>query len=162
MGAHLYPVNDRKLKSPRVVQGALTADVVQPKTDKEFDALYGKIAADLPLLTKMHDTVIVDDPFHREGPRERFLAAAKQTDKTIFVWIDSPDEFLKSRLPYLVRVHAAQSEEDARARLAERRAQMQFFMPPLIFMHRVSNKRAAERLKQFIEFVISRGFVQLS
>lgn len=156
-GAHLFPVGDKKLKDLR--KPASAADnVLHPDSDAEYDTLYKKILADLPLLVKMHDTVIVDDPFHREGPRERFLAEAKKLDETIFIWIDSPDETVKSRLPYLRKIGAARNEAEAYRRLAHRTSQMQFFMPPLIYMHRVSNRRAAVRLKHFIEFVQSRGF----
>lgn len=161
-GGYLYPVTDKKLQKPAVSEdGVLISEAVHPNTDHEYEFLYDKIAADLPRLVKMHDTIIIDDPFHREGPRERFLASAKKLDKTIFIWIDSPDEMVKTRIPYLVRVKAAKDEADAYAKLEIRKSQMQFFMPPLIFVHRISNREAGERLKKFIDFVISRGFTDI-
>lgn len=160
-GGHLYPVGDKKLRQPGLSRkGVLIAGVKQPNSDEEYDALYNKIAADLPMLVKLHDTVIIDDVFQREAPRERFLAAAKRLDRTIFIWIDSPDETVASRVPYLQKIGVVKDEADAYRKLEARKSQMQFFMPPLIFMHRISNRSAADRLKKFIDFVISRGFVR--
>ncbi len=161
-GGYLFPVNDKKLQQPSLSKrGMMTMGVRQPNSDQEYETLYAKIAADLPMLVKLHDTVIIDDTFHREGPRERLLVAAKKLDKTIFVWIDSPDETVSSRVPYLIKTLAAKDEADAFQRLETRRSQMQFFMPPLIFMHRISNRKSAIRLQKFIDFVISRGFVHV-
>lgn len=160
-GAYLYPVHDRKLVQPNISRrGVITAGVRQPNSDQEYDQLYGKVMEDLPMLSKMHEVVIVDDAFHREGPRERFLAAAKKLDRTIFVWIDSPDQTIADRVPFLQKSGVVKDEADAMKKLVARREQMQFFMPPLIFVHRQSNRAAAQRLKNFIDLVVSRGFVR--
>lgn len=159
MSAHRLPVNDKKQRFRRVSRsGVLVEGVVQPRRDVDLESVYKKVLADLPFLVKMHDVIIVDDGFHREGPRTAFIQAARKLDDVVFVWIDAPDASVARRVPYLLSLRMVTSEEDAYARLAERKKRMQFSSPPLVFFHEISSRAAARRLMAFIELSVDRGF----
>ena len=64
--------------------------VIQPRNDKRRFKLYADVSKDLGLLSKMHPSIIVDDAFHRAGPRDFFLKeASRHFSPIVFVWIDS-------------------------------------------------------------------------
>ena len=161
IGAYRFDVNAKKLARPRLSRyGALTAGIREPQNDDEQEMVYRKVLADLPLLVKMHDVIIVDDAFHRQRPRDAFIAGARQLDDVVFVWIDAPDSTVPLRVPYLLEMGVGANEEDIYRRFEDRKTQLQFDAPPLIFYHEVSTKDAAKRLHSFIDLAIARGFTE--
>jgi hypothetical protein len=64
-----------------------------PRFDAERLLVYKKAAADLPMMSKLYENVIVSDSLHRKTPREYFFKEAKKYfDRIAIVWIEVSDE----------------------------------------------------------------------
>ena len=103
---HLYNIGSKKIHRHVFKKNGRVKEVVlQPNTEKLRLFLYERIIEDFPRLSKMHPDTIVNDEFHRETPREYFLAEARKYFGTVvFIWIDSDEIHVRGRLRDMVEI----------------------------------------------------------
>lgn len=62
-------------------------------SDEERMALFTRIAGDVPMLSKLHEKVIMERSFHRKAPREFLIEKARSYfDPVVFVWVRTDEE----------------------------------------------------------------------
>ena len=114
-GYHLYDSNARKSHQyVRSDDGTYDQLTSHPQDDVTWEHLYGVILEDLSLLLKMHSGVVLEDSFHREGPREYFLKeAGERFGGVVFIWIERERTQANDAI---VRQHGERSARILRAR----------------------------------------------
>ncbi len=115
--------------------------------------LYRKVLNGLPLLSKMHSDVILDDGFHREGPRDFFFKeAARYFNPVVVVWISSDEEHTLARMRYMEERGMIRGVDRA---LARRERMKQHFEPfkvaPLAFHYSKIDDVAVKRLWKLLK-----------
>lgn len=133
---HYYNIDQKKLHMLKFnARGEVGRRTVQPSTDAERQRVYARVIEELPLLTKMHPNIIVDDSFHRAAPREFFFSNVKTRFKDmLFVWIDSDDQWVEERFASMLEQKMIQSIEGAQRRRARAQKRFQQFEhQPLTF-----------------------------
>jgi hypothetical protein len=90
---------------------------------------YKRFVEQLPVVSKMHPHLVIEDTFHRMSPREYlFEASADYFDAVSFVWIDSDESYVKARLEHMAKEGLVESVGGAMRQ--RRRAAAAFEAPP--------------------------------
>lgn len=82
--------------------GVLSEHRKGPVDDGQRKLLYGRMAADMHLLAKMHEGVVVEAPFDYEHVRTSFMKeASREFRHSAFVWVTADDSYVQERLEHL-------------------------------------------------------------
>jgi hypothetical protein len=128
LGFHYYDINGKKRRYPVFTKEGMVVRSSHPKTDEERIMLYEKVLKDFQMLSKLYPDTVVDDVFHRAGPREQFFSRARVFFPDVrVIWIDSDDTGTETRIRTR---HGARSRWLLRAR-AEIQKQFQPFIPAI-------------------------------
>ena len=160
-GFYYYSLHEKKMHHLSLDENRRIHErIMEPGTDALRMRMYREALKEFPMISKMHENVIVDDAFHRAQPRGFFLKEARAYfNPVVFVWVESPDETVEPRLRIMEHNGVITSVTTA---LRRRKQVIKEFEPfasrPLVFFHRISDERAAEALYGFIQLCIKRGF----
>lgn len=121
-------------------------------SDQDKTFLYKRVLADLPLLSKMHSGIVVDDEFNRAGPRNQFFSEVKKYIHTVaFVWIDCDDEYVENNLRIMtLRKRIPSIQQGLRKRALEQKEFEPFATPQRTFRPQLANDKAAALLIELI------------
>ncbi len=161
-GFHYHSFHEKKMRHlVRDERNMEKVRTIQPNTDELRMRICEEMLNDFPMLSKMHDNVIVEDVLHRKIPREFFLKEAKRYfDPVVFVWIETPDDTTEARLKAMEKKGIIPSVSVA---LQRRTFVMKEFQPfeslPLIFFHKKTDARAAKKLNVFIQHCLKRKLI---
>src|SRR4051812_19020624 len=77
-GFHYYDVDQKKFHTGEYdKKGIFHEKLLRPFGEQARLDLCERVAEDLPMLSKLYDTVILDGPFHEAKVREYFFSTAK-------------------------------------------------------------------------------------
>jgi len=151
-GLHHFDIDRKKLREFSL-DGTGNFKVLQPDTDEERLRVYDFALKEFSLLSKLHSTIIVDDTFHREIPREHFFSEArKYYGPVIFIWIESDEISVGERLERLRKSGMTTSVREAERRRERSRALLQL-PPPSVprFFYTTYDKKQVLALWELIQ-----------
>lgn len=112
-GFYHYDLADKKFREyHRNVHGEVEERVRQPHDDAARMHLYARAFAELRPLSKMYNTVLLEDSFHRKGPRDWLLAETKKIfSPVVFIWIESQESDARLIIERMVKRKALKNTE---------------------------------------------------
>ena len=137
LGFYYYNIERKKLRAFKFnTNREVRHRTIQPRSDVERRRMYAQVVEEFPLLSKMYPDIVIDDAFHRAGPREYFFSEAKRYFRDmVFVWVDSDEKWVGERFVHMLKKKVIRSIEDARRRRLSAKKRFQPFKDePITFI----------------------------
>jgi hypothetical protein len=165
-GLHYYDTTTKKSHKLRFKRdGSVKQQLNNPATDEYRTHVYSRVLADFQLVSTMHSDVVLEETFHRNGPRNFFLTeAAKYFKPVIFIWIECDESLVVSHLEILKEKRIIGSIKKSLKRRERAKKEFDGLPPstPLFDCKRIDGSEV-ERLWSFIqELRIEKGATEVA
>ncbi|HTR18613.1 MAG TPA: hypothetical protein VMH91_01370 [Candidatus Paceibacterota bacterium] len=141
---YLYDTEAKKMHHPEFQSDGSVKEVTEPpKSEEQRMFLYKRIVDDFPRLSKMYPDTVIEEAFHRIGPRDYFITEAKKFfDPVVFVWVDSDEAHVEERMRRMVKLGLVKNLSEAMNR--RRRAARHFNQDPSMRVFKCVKADSAE------------------
>lgn len=152
-GFHHYAMDEHKLTKFREKNGEVIERKMSFRTDPMRRMAYKRAIRDMERLIKMHNNIVIEDSFHRKGPREYFFQAIQRFHPVDFIWIECDESSVTKRLQKMKKKGLIGSVRRCLERRERAIAQFEpFDVPPPTFHIAAQEK---DIRKRFLEMIVA-------